>query len=502
MLISSGNPAQILSAVFDRRNVLTMKKKSIRYGLVIVLAATLLMTACSKSYVTGKSEFMMVSEEQEIEMGREYDPEVIAQYGLYEDEALAEYVNGRGQEIAKISHRSNLDYTFRLLDSPMVNAFAVPGGYVYITRGILTYMNSEDEFVGVLGHEVAHVVARHSAKQMSRSVVTSGFGLFNVVGSVLPAVGAMLQVPGTLALLSYSREQESESDRLGVEYATRLGYDAALMAGFFETLQRMSEKQEHRPPKFLSTHPDPGDRETEIKRMAGEWQQKIDYKPLDKDPDDFLRMLDGIVYGENPRAGFVMNDMFYHPALAFQLPVPKDWTVLNTPERLAFLNGGKTAGILLHIGKEKEPGIEADLFVKEAKAVVIKRETSSVNGLGAEVVESTVGGGSDQLHLLSYFIKKGEYVYIIHSFTTEKMYPNFVRVFSETSRGFANVSDPDVLNVQPRRVRVRKAPSAGTLKEALLSIGVSEDGLEEASLMNGRTLSARIEKGSLLKIVE
>jgi predicted Zn-dependent protease len=274
------------------------------------------------------------------------------------------------------------------------------------------------------------------------------------------------------------------------------------MAGFFETLQRMSEGEEHHTPQFLSTHPDPGDREVQIKQLASEWQQKIDYKPLGKNPDDFLRMLDGIVYGENPRAGFVRNDMFYHPALAFQLPVPKDWAVLNTPERLAYLNGGKTACILLYIGKEKEPGIEADLFVKETKAVVIKRETSSVNGLGAEVVESTVGGGSDQLHLLSYFIKKGEYVYIIHSFTTGKTYPNFVRVFSETSRGFANVTDKGILDVKPRRVRVKAAPAAGTLKDVLLSMGVSEKNLEETSLMNGRTLSARIEKDSLLKIVE
>ena len=479
-----------------------MNRKIFRCTLMIVLAAGLLITGCSKSYVTGKSEFMMVSEVQEIEMGREYDPEIIAQFGLYDDEALADYVNGRGQEIAEISHRSNLDYTFRLLDSPMVNAFAVPGGYVYITRGILAYMNSEDEFVGVMGHEVAHVVARHSAKQMSRAVVASGFGLFNVVGSVLPTAGAILQVPGQLALLSYSRDQEEESDRLGVEYATRLGYDAALMAGFFETLKRMSEGDEHRTPQFLSTHPDPGDREVQIKQLASEWQQKIDYEPLGKDPDEFLRMLDGVVYGEDPRAGFVRDDIFYHPALRFQLPVPKDWDVLNTPERLAYLNEGKTACIILYIGKEKEPGIEADLFVKEAKVVVIKRETASVNDLGAEVVESTVGGGSDQLHLLSYFIKKGEYVYIIHSFTSEKMYPDFARVFSETSRGFANVTDEGVLNVKPRRIRIKAAPAAGTFKDVLLSIGVSEKDLEETSLMNGRMLSAETKKGALIKVIE
>ena len=124
--------------------------------IVITLSAVILVSACSKSYVTGKREFMVVSEADEIEMGQEYDPQVVAQFGLYDDTELAAYINDLGQSIARISHRSNLDYTFRLLDSPVVNAFAVPGGYVYITRGILSYMNSEDEFVGVMGHEVAH----------------------------------------------------------------------------------------------------------------------------------------------------------------------------------------------------------------------------------------------------------------------------------------------------------------------------------------------------------
>jgi predicted Zn-dependent protease len=479
-----------------------MEVKAIVFKLGIALSLMILMSACSKSYVTGEQEFNLVSEAEEIEMGREYDPIVVAEYGLYNDEDLAAYIDQLGQSIAGVSQRTNLDYTFRLLDTPMVNAFALPGGYLYVTRGILAYMNSEDEISGVVGHEVGHVVGRHSAKQMSKSVVASGFGVLSAVSSVLPTAGALLQAPGQIVLLKYSRDQEEQADLLGVEYSTRLGYDAVQMAGFFESLNRMSEADGQRPPVFLSTHPDPGDRYERVSELTREWQEKIDYQPLNLDPNDFLRRIDGIVYGQDPRAGFERDNVFYHPTLRFQLPVPKDWSVQNTPTHVFLLNKDKTACIQLAIGKENEPGLEADLFVKEAEAAVIARESTTVNRLGAETVESTIGAGSDKLHILSYFIKKDGRVYAIHGFTTEKLYSQYVRAFSETSRGFDNVTDTKVLNVEPRRVRVKPAPTAGNLKNVLTALGVGEDDLEATAIMNGKELSTEVEKGVLIKVVE
>jgi len=472
------------------------------FAIAFALTAVVFMSACSRSYVSGQPEFMVVSEADEIAMGKEYGPQVIAQYGLYDDEEMAKYIDGLGQSLAGVSQRTNLDYTFRLLDIPMVNAFALPGGYVYVTRGILAYMNSEDEIAGVIGHEVGHVVGRHSAKQMSRSVVSSGFGVFSAVSRVLPTAGALLQAPGQIVLLKYSRDQEEESDRLGVEYSTRLGYDAVQMAGFFEMLKKMSEGDEHQMPGFLSTHPDPGDRYERVTELTREWQQKIDYQPQNLDPDDFLRRIDGIVYGQDPRAGFVRDNVFFHPTMRFQLPIPKDWSVHNAPTHVILLSKDETACIQLTVGKESEPGVEADLFVKEAKAVVVDRETATVNGLEAEVVESTIGTGSDKLHILSYFIKKGELVYVIHGFTAERSYPGHVRSFSESSRGFDHVTDPSVLNVEPRRVRVKPAPGTGNLRDVLLALGVVEDHLDAIAIMNGKELSTEVEKGALIKIVE
>ncbi|MCK5407963.1 MAG: hypothetical protein KAJ37_10925, partial [Candidatus Krumholzibacteria bacterium] len=205
---------------------------------------------------------------------------------------------------------------------------------------------------------------------------------------------------------------------------------------------------------------------------------------------------------QDPRAGFVRGNVFYHPTLRFQLPVPKDWSVHNTPTHVFFLSKDETACIQLAIGKESDPGVEADLFVKEAKAAVVERESATVKRLEAEIVESTIGSGSDQLHLLSYFIKKDELVYVIHGFTAERSYSAHVRTFSETSRGFANVTDPSVLNVEPRRVRVRPAPDAGNLKNILTALGVGEDDLEAIAIMNGKELSAEVERGALIKVVE
>lgn len=479
-----------------------MKNKTTYFRLLISLSMVILMTACAKSYVTGNSEFVMVSEADEIEMGQEYDPIIVAEYGLYQDDELAAFVDNLGQSIAGVSQRTNLEYTFRLLDTPMVNAFALPGGYVYVTRGILAFMNSEDEIAGVMGHEVGHVVGRHAAKQMSKSVVASGFGVLTAVGRILPTAGALLQAPGQIVLLKYSRDQEEESDMLGVEYSTRLGYDAVQMAEFFETLNRMSEGDGQRPPVFLSTHPDPGDRYERVSELTREWQRKIEYQPRNLDPTDFLRRIDGIVYGEDPRQGFVRDNMFYHPTLRFRLPVPKDWSAQNTPTHVFFLSKDESACIQLGIGKESDPGTEADLFVKEAKAAVIERKSTTVNSLEAEMVESTIGSPSDKLHILSYFIKKDDRVYVIHGFTTEQMYSKYVRTFSETSLGFDNVHDSSVLNVKPRRVRVKPAPTAGTMKDVLTALRVDEDNLKAIAIMNGKELSTEIKKGALIKIVE
>ncbi|UCH83296.1 MAG: M48 family metalloprotease, partial [Candidatus Latescibacterota bacterium] len=228
--------------------------------LTLFIAFVAVHCGCSKDYVSGKQTFTLIDEDQEVAMGKEYDVQIVAEYGLYNDEDLAAYIDRIGQSIARVSHRPQLEYHFRVLDDGMLNAFALPGGYVYFPRGILAYFNSEDQLVGVMGHETGHVVARHSVKQMSNRVLFSGFGLTDRLAKAFPVVGGLATAPINIGLLKYSRDHEKQSDELGVEYSTRTGHDARHMADFFKLLSDMSEEGGQHTPTFLSTHPDPGDR--------------------------------------------------------------------------------------------------------------------------------------------------------------------------------------------------------------------------------------------------
>ncbi|HQU61202.1 MAG TPA: M48 family metallopeptidase, partial [Saprospiraceae bacterium] len=213
----------------------------VKIAIVLFLIASL--QSCATNPVTGKSEFMLMSKNQEIALGQQSDPSIVASFGVYNNDEIQNFINEKGQEMAKVSHRPELKYEFKVLDSPVVNAFALPGGYVYFTRGILAHFNNEAEFAGVLGHEIGHITARHSAKQYSRQVLAQ-VGL--VAGMVLSEdfrqYADVAQTGLGLLFLKYGRDAESQSDRLGVEYSTKIGYDAREMAEFFNTLKRLSDQ--------------------------------------------------------------------------------------------------------------------------------------------------------------------------------------------------------------------------------------------------------------------
>jgi len=241
-------------------------------SLLLITSLLLLssLSGCKRNPVTGKRELMLMSEKKEIALGKESDPAIVASYGLYEDPDLQKFIDEKGQEMARISHRPNLNYEFKILDSPVVNAFAVPGGYVYFTRGIMAHFNNEAEFAGVLGHEIGHITARHSAKQYSKQMV----GQVGLVAGVVLSPNVrnnfqQIQQGMGLLFLKFGRDAESQSDKLGVAYSTEVGYDSKEMAGFFNTLSRMREGTGAESiPTFMSTHPDPGDRFQNVKQLT------------------------------------------------------------------------------------------------------------------------------------------------------------------------------------------------------------------------------------------
>src|SRR5215813_469446 len=291
---------------------------------------------CVRNPVTGKRQIVLVSETQEIAMGRESDPQVRQEYGIAEGAALQNYVESIGRKLANVSHRPNLEWHFTVVDSPVVNAFAVPGGYVYVTRGILAYLGNEAELAGVVGHEIGHVTARHSVRQITRQELAQiGLGVGTVLSPAVGQLGNLAESGLGLVFLRFSRDDEREADRLGVEYAARAAYDPKQVSNFFDVLGRLSAANDRQTiPGWLSTHPDPPERVQATRMLADQWIAMLGLtdERMAVNRDQFLHSIDGVVFGNNPRDGFMEGSRFYHPELQFELDFPGGWQVDNTNE--------------------------------------------------------------------------------------------------------------------------------------------------------------------------
>ncbi|MCB0634681.1 MAG: M48 family metalloprotease, partial [Lewinella sp.] len=431
---------------------------------------------------------------------------VVAEFGLYPDDKLQAFINEKGKEMAAISHRPELDFEFKVVDSPVVNAFAIPGGYVYFTRGIMAHFNNEAEFAGVLGHEIGHVTARHSVRQQTTQTLGS-LGL--IVGMIavpeLAQMGESASQALQLLFLKYSRDHESESDKLGVEYSSTIGYDAHQMADFFGTLDRLSGGAEGRVPTFLSTHPDPVDRNKKVEAMATEWQAKTQGKQYKVNRDSYLRMIDGIVYGEDPRQGFVENDNFYHPELKFQFPVPTGWQTQNSPSQFAMAEKNGKAMMILNLGGQ-DLQTAATQTIEQYSLNVLDRKETTINGLPAiEMVADIVQEDQQttqqqqQIRLHIGLIQYNGTVYRLMGLSLTTDFATWQPRFTNVIRNFRSLSDPDKLNRQPDRIRIRTVSQTTTLQNALTSFGVPKDRLEEMSIVNGMQLGDTVQSGMLIK---
>jgi predicted Zn-dependent protease len=341
-----------------------MKSKCSRgIALGVGLILCLLSGSCATNPVSGGPELMLLSESDEIKLGKQTDAEVRKEYGVYEDQKLNAYLNDMCHHLAGLSHRPNLPYKLEVVDASVVNAFAVPGGYLYLTRGILAYLNNEAELAGVMGHELGHITARHSAQQYSRAQLAQ-VGL--AVGGLFlgDLVSGLAQVGVGMLFLSFSRDNERQADELGVEYASKAGYDGKELASFFETLERMNPGSDRSGlPGWFSTHPSPEDRVVAVRKEAREWQQKLDLRDPKVNRDVYLKHIDGLVYGEDPRQGYVDEGIFYHPDMKFQFPVPANWKVTNTTSQVQMVNENKDGGIIFSVATALSPKDAAAKFV-------------------------------------------------------------------------------------------------------------------------------------------
>ncbi len=471
-----------------------------------ITSALLMFTTCAKNPVTGKRDLMLLSESQEVAMGKQSDPDIIRFFGLYEDKNLQKFIDEKGQQMAAISHRNNLKYEFKIVDSPVVNAFAVPGGYVYFTRGIMAHFNNEAEFAGVLGHEIGHITARHSAKQYSNAMLAQ-IGL--VAGMALSpefAQFADLAQSGIgLLFLKFGRDAESQSDRLGVEYSTKINYDAREMAGFFQTLDRLSTQSgSDEVPTFLSTHPDPADREEKVAKLAEEWKRKTKSTSLKVNRDNYLKMIDGIVYGEDPKQGFVENNIFYHPVLKFQFPLPQGWSFQNTPQQVQMASKDGRAMIILTLAPGESLEAAAESILKNYQLTLVESQKDRINNLPAIIMVADQVSQQQQqsLRTLSYVIQYGDNIYAMIGVSILQAFNEYVPTFKSTMGRFNTLTDPEKINKKPERIRIKTVQQNGTLLNALQAARVNDKRADELATLNGMMLTDRVEKGMLIKVIE
>ena len=467
-----------------------------------ILILLLIPLSCAINPVTGKKEFMLVTEQDEISLGKEADQSVGQTYGFYENPALSEYVNRIGQSISKNTQRPNNEYHFKVLDTPVINAFAVPGGYVYVTRGILAYMNDEAELAGVIGHELGHENARHIAQQMSRQQVAQlGFNVGIILSEDFRKYAGLAQLGASMLFLKFSRDDERQADDLGVEYGSKSGYDTYRMAAFFQTLERLNPAGGSGLPDWFSTHPNPANRVTAVKNKTAEWRQKLNGTQYAIKRDHYLKTVSGIVFGEDPRQGYVEGSAFYHPTMRFTFPVPSGWKVNNTPSQVQIVSDKQDAVILLMQDKATSVSIAADQFIQEAKAAVQSREKLAVNNFQAEKVVARLISGQDTLRTMSYFIAKGGAVYAFHGMTRWNQYSQYSPTFSRTLGGFKNLDDPSKINVTPETLIVKTVTRTGSLETVLKQFGTPDNELENQAVLNGMNLADNVNAGTLIKIV-
>ena len=476
----------------------------------IIVVVLLLLDSCAKNPVTGKSELMLMSKDQEIAMGKQSDPEIVAFFGLYQDEQLQNFIKQKGKAMAAVSHRPDLPYEFKVVDSPVVNAFAVPGGFVYFTRGIMAHFNNEAEFAGVLGHEIGHITARHSAKQYSRAMLGQvGLIAGSIISPEFAQFADVAQQGLQLLFLKFGRDAESQSDKLGVEYSTKIGYDATEMADFFQTLDRLGNQSgAQEVPTFLSTHPDPADREQRVAKLAAEWRRKTKATDLEVNREGYLRMIDGIIYGEDPKQGFVENNVFYHPVLRFQFAIPGGWKVQNTPQQVQMVPQDGRAVMLLTLAEGNSLENAAEAAVQKFQIKVLDSKKTTVNGLPAIIVVGDQQPQQQQqqqqqsVRLMIYFIQHGQNIYLLAGASTQADFNAYSQLFQSTMNTFSELNDPSKINKQPERVRVKTVSQAGTLAQAFANLGVERSRMEEIAVLNGMTLGEPVERGMLLKVIE
>jgi len=460
--------------------------------------------ACSINPVSNMPEVTLMTVEQEKKLGEEEAKKVDQQMGLLPDEALTAYVDAVGQRLAKESPRQDVAYQFHAVDMIEPNAFALPGGYVYVTRGLLALVNTEDELAGVVGHEIGHVAARHTVQRVSRqgpfalitNLVSGVTGFFvPIVGDIVGGVGNFAQ---SLVFSPYSRGQESEADDVGQKMAAKAGWNPLGLATFLDTLGREEALLSDGPrkPSFFDSHPATPDRVKHTTKNAKDLKQAV-REPISASRNVFLARLDGLVVGQRAANGIVQGPTYRHPDLNFFIQFPASWTVDNTPVQLAAApkEGGK-AVVLRAVAKSDDPLDGVRALEQASKAQLMsKTQTTTINGLRAA---KTQVGDSRVTADLTWLAYHGT-IYQIAGIAETKNFDAVRQVFQTVVQSFRPLTAEERNSIREKRLRLVKAHAWETV-EALTTRSGSAWKANQVVVANGLQGTETLQEGQLIKI--
>jgi predicted Zn-dependent protease len=472
---------------------------------VVFVAFVAVVAACATNPATGKRQFNLMSEAQEISAGQEADAQVKKEMGVYSDANLQQYVSGIGMKLAGVSERPTLPWHYTVVDSPAVNAFALPGGYIYITRGLLPFLNDEAQLAGVLGHETGHVTARHAAQQYTRAVGgTIGLVALGIFVPGAQQFGGLAEQGLGILFLKYGRGDELQADQLGARYASRGNWDPAAVPEMLTTLGRLDEAsgQTKGVPNWLETHPEPLTRVREIQPTVQ--QLSAGRSDFMRNQDALFRAIDGVIYGDNPDQGIVRGTAFIHPPLRFRIDFPNGWDIQNSPEQVVAKAPGADVYMLLEqVEMPRGNGVEniARAQMQNAGFRIQNGARQQVNGLDAFIglYQGSLEGLGNVTMRAAHIVHNGN-VYLVAGFAAPNIFGPLDDAILRSIRSFRPLSAAEAESVHPNRVDiyvVRQGDSWQSIAER--SGGVIKP--STLAIMNGGEPNSQPVAGRRVKIV-
>ncbi len=469
--------------------------------IVLILLSLFAFSGCAQNPVTGRNDFVMMSENQEMAVGRKSDEQVKKQYAVYPDRNLQEYVNRVGQKLAKNSHRPNLEYHFTVLDSPEINAFALPGGYIYITRGIMAYLNSEAELAAVLGHEIGHVTARHGVRQNSAAQAANiGLTIVSIFVPQMNTTGGrnLSNLLGSALLSGYGRDHELEADRLGAAYLARTEYDPQAIVSVIGVLKNQElqdielAKIEGRQPRryhgVFASHPD---NDTRLQQAVGEASHQTVANPF-VGRDEFLTLTHGMVFNDSVEQGVVRNNRFSQAELGISLQLPPTWQVHNLPDSLAAISPLGEAQMQMKMGKPN--GSPANV-ARTLAGTTGQVEEVTINKLPAALVYFPTKTLAVVYVEQQVFLLQGES-------KTAPLFDKHKADMLKAIRSFHTLSAEERKQIKPLTVRVITAKAGDTLAKLAQRSPLGDSAERYLRLINAMYPTGEPQAGQKVKVIE